>query len=270
MRLGFAPSTAGILDLDDAFRLAVRLGLEFVELAWDLQELEPRLQPADRVRELTAATGVGTTVHLPFVDLNLASLMPGVRENSVRRVSAGLEYATAVSASVGVLHTGLVPARHPRILAPAAVALDRSLKELGCLVPVGLENLALTAHDLLRGSEALARVSGAEGYGNTLDFGHAFVEGYTTEPAEDLGPGGREAGEARLRSYRSGLGRILHLHLHDNDGTADQHRALGQGRIDWASHAGFLSGFDGTACLEIAGGEAALTRSVEFLRDLLG
>lgn len=270
MRLGYAPSTAGILDLEAAFRLAVDLGLEFVELAWDLQEIEPRLQPGGRVRELMAATGVGTSVHLPFVDLNLASLMPGVRENSVRRVRAGLEYAAEVSAVVGVLHTGLVPARHPRVMAGAAAALAHSLDEIASVAPVGLENLALTGHDLLRGPDALAAVSGRDGHANTLDFGHAFVEGCTTEPSEGLGPGGPEAGTTRLRSYQTVLDRIVHLHLHDNDGRADQHLALGEGRIDWQSHASFLSAFGGTACLEIAGGAAPLERSVRFLRGLLG
>lgn len=270
MRLGFTPYTAGVLDLEDAFRLAFELELEFIELSWDLQELDSRAQPAERVRELSAATGVGTTVHLPFVDLNLASLMPGVRENSVRRVRAGLEYAAAVSASVGVLHTGSVPARHPSVLAAARAALERSLDDVGNLVPVALENLALTGNDLLRGPAELAAAARREGQGNALDFGHAFVEGCTTEPAEALGPGGPGAGDDRLRSYLSGLDRILHLHLHDNDGKTDQHQALGAGRIPWAEHAGFLRGFAGTACLEVAGGEGALRRSVEFVGRLLG
>ncbi|HWG84516.1 MAG TPA: sugar phosphate isomerase/epimerase family protein [Deinococcales bacterium] len=266
MRLGYAASTALVLDLDDAFRLAAELELDFVELAWDLQELDPGLQPVERVRELCRATGVGTTVHLPFVDLNLASLMPGVRENSVARVQRGIDYAAEVGASCGVLHTGTVPARHPRVLGGASQALTASLRTLTPHVPVALENTALDYYDLLRGPEELETVTAAagEGFANTLDLGHAVVEGASTERR------GLEGGLARLDSYLSGLTRVVHLHLHDNDGTADQHRPAGSGSLPWEAKREYLRSFPGTACLEIAGGPEGVRRSVSFLRELLG
>jgi sugar phosphate isomerase/epimerase len=271
MRLGYAPSTAVMLELDAAFRLAVELELSFVELSWDLQEIEPSLQPVDLVRELTRATGVGTTVHLPFVDLNLASLMPGVRENSVARVQRGIDYAAEVGASVGVLHTGLVPARHPLVLSMAAKAVRASLASIVAHVPVAVENLALDYQDLLRGPAELEDLTDAAGpgFGNTLDLGHAHVEGASTEHSDGNGPGGLEAGNSRIHSYESGLSRVLHLHLHDNDGTRDQHRAVGDGKIRWQEHSGYLAGFGGTACLEIAGGADAVRASVRYLRNLL-
>ena len=83
MKLGFTPINAQMIDLEQAFRLAAELELDFVELTFDLQEIEARSQPVQAVRELSRATGVAVSVHLSYVDLNLASLMPGVRENSV-------------------------------------------------------------------------------------------------------------------------------------------------------------------------------------------
>ncbi|HEX2862994.1 MAG TPA: TIM barrel protein, partial [Deinococcales bacterium] len=106
MKLGYSPFTNRLTPLDEAYRLAMELKLDFIELAWDVQELDPRTQPAGAVRELARATGVGCTLHLPFVDVNLASLMPGVAANSVARVQRALDYAGEVNAIVGVLHTG--------------------------------------------------------------------------------------------------------------------------------------------------------------------
>ncbi|MBS3966980.1 MAG: sugar phosphate isomerase/epimerase, partial [Truepera sp.] len=101
MKLGYSPTTAAILNLDEAFKLAVELELHFVELAWELSEIVPQLQSEAQVRELSRATGVGTTMHLPFVDLNLASLIPAARMVAVERVQRAIDFAAAVGSSCG-------------------------------------------------------------------------------------------------------------------------------------------------------------------------
>ncbi len=269
MRLGFTPLNAQILDLDEAFKLAVELKLDFVELSFDAQELLPASQDARRVNELRRATGVAVSVHLSYVDLNLSSLMPGVQENSVARTQRGLEYAASVEALVGVLHTGLIPLRHPLVVAAAEQKLALSLSQLEAVVPIALENLALTGYDLLRGPAQLEAVTKASGFGNCLDVGHALVEGCTTEVSDGTGGGGLSRGLAQLEAYYSGLTNLIHLHLQDNDGMADQHRALGHGAIDWARHADWLREFPGTVNLEISGSPDDVRSSVRFLRELI-
>ena len=46
--------------------------------------------------------------------------------------------------------------------------------------------------------------------------------------------------------------RIIALHLHDNDGSSDQHLNLGEGSLDWAHLGGRLleSGYKGVWSLE--------------------
>jgi sugar phosphate isomerase/epimerase len=269
MKLGFAPINAQMLDLEQAFRLAAELELDFVELTFDLQEIEPRSQPVQAVLELTRATGIGVSVHLSYVDLNLASLMPGVRENSVARTNRGLEYASEVNAIVGVLHSGLIPMRHPLIIPRAREALTQSLSEIAPPVPIALENLALDGYDLLRGPVELEAVTKESGFGNCIDLGHALVEGCTTEVDDGTGSGGLHAGLVRLESYKTGLSNVIHLHLQDNDGSDDQHHALGTGGINWVAQRDWLRSFDGSATLEINGSEAEVRQSVHFLRELL-
>jgi sugar phosphate isomerase/epimerase len=269
MKLGFTPINAQMIDLEQAFRLATELELDFVELTYDLQEIEPRSQPVQAVRELTRATGIALSVHLSYVDLNLSSLMPGVRENSVARTNRGLEYAHEINAIVGVLHTGLVPMRHPLIMPRAHAALQQSLSEITPLVPIVLENLALDGYDLLRGPAELEAITKKAGFTNCIDLGHALVEGCTTELQDGSGSGGLHAGLARLESYKTGLSNVTHLHLQDNDGSDDQHRALGTGGINWPAQRDWLRYFTGSASLEITGGEAEIRQSVTFLRELL-
>ncbi len=269
MKLGYTPINASILDLDEAFKLASELDLQFLELTFDMQEMLPSSQPVQRVLELTRATGVGVTVHLSFVDLNLASLMPGVRENSIERTKRGLEYAAQVGAFCGVLHSGLLPMRHPLVLARAKELIARSLFEISPLVPIALENLALTGDDVLRGAEELEAVTNAAGFGNCIDVGHALVEGATTEHHDGIGPGGLENGRLRLESYLTNLSRVIHFHLQDNDGQGDQHFALGRGKIPWETVRSRLEEFTGTINLEVGPDANAVRESVRFLRDLM-
>ncbi|MER3444843.1 MAG: xylose isomerase [Meiothermus sp.] len=252
MKLGFSTSTAG-LDYPQAFDLAARLGL-FLEVPYDLHEMDPRLPSARHLLEMGRAAGVGFTVHLPFVDLNLASLIPAVGKLSLERVQRSLEFAQTLQAHCGVLHTGKVAVRLPLALEVARRYLDEALQALTPLpLPVALENLALTPSDLLQGTDELSAVLEAHpAYGFCLDVGHALVEG--------------KDGQAKAYHQRFAP-RLIHWHLHDNHGDRDSHLPVGQGRVDWAWVKERLRGFGGTVALEVTGGLRGVEQSVELLRS---
>jgi sugar phosphate isomerase/epimerase len=265
MKLGYAALTAFVFDLDAAFKLADELKLDFVELSADLQEIEPKLQPVKRVRELSQATGLGTTVHLSYIDLNLASLSPAARATSVARITRGLDYAAEIGASCAVLHSGRHYYRHPLIDDLAYRGATSSLAELrNPAVPVTLENLAVDAFDLIREPEGLRELTETAGFSNCLDFGHAHIESRQPwrtpeKQVEDL-----------IARYIETLGdKIIHLHLHNNDGSLDQHLPTPQGGVDYSRYLGFLRKFTGTACLEVATGEGGVRESVRHIRGLL-
>lgn len=257
MRLGFSPMTARMLDTEAAFRLATELDLDFVELDFDLHEVLPALQAPKRIRELTRATGVRTTLHLSFIDLNLASLMPVARRAAVDRTLAGLAYAEEVGAVCGVLHSGMHYLHHPQADALAAAALDESLAQLtGASVPIAMENLVLGEDDFLRTPEQLRELTDRHGIRNCLDFGHAHVQG-TRE------------GFAAVDAYLETLGdRIIHLHVHGNHGGWDEHLPTDQGTLDYAPYARYLSSFGGTICLEIGttGADGVRASAAHFRR----
>ena len=63
---------------------------------------------------------------------------------------------------------------------------------------------------------------------------------------------GVRSGQRGQGSERGG-GRVLSLHLHDNDGASDQHLLPGGGGIDFAGITAFLAagGFDGILTMEV-------------------
>ena len=256
MKLGFSPVSAAILDLDAAFKLATELELDFVELSFDLYEALPDMQSVEQVRELSSATGIGSTLHLSYVDLNLASVIPAARRMAIDRTLRGLEFAEAVGSMCGVLHTGhnRIPFEQARMLALAA--LEESLSEFeGSSVPVALENLVLTEADVVRDSAELAEITRRHGMGNCLDFGHANIEA-------------RASGQETIPGYLESMN-LIHLHLHNNHGEQDEHLPTDQGTLDYSQILPQLSGFQGTACLEISTGEAGVRQAVKHLRSLV-
>ncbi|AEB12898.1 sugar phosphate isomerase/epimerase family protein [Marinithermus hydrothermalis] len=254
MKLGFSPFTAGITDYREAFDLAAELGLA-LELEYDVHEMFPQLPTARELAQMGRAAGVGFTVHLPFVDLNLASLVPAVWRQSVERVQQGLEFASTVGARVGVLHTGMVPVRHPFVVEAALERLRAALEALTPLpVPVAVENLVPSYHVFIDAPETLADLVRAAGdrYGFCLDLGHAFIQG----------------GIEQIAAYLQAMeGRLLHLHVHDNHGVSDDHLALGLGRIPFHQFREELRGFEGTVALEVQGGAEGVRASVRRLRE---
>ena len=264
MKLGYSAATAGLYDLDEVFRFAHDLGLNFVELNFDTFDFMPGAQVPGRVLELKRATGIDVSLHLPFVDLNIASLMPTLRRASVMQTLRGLEYALNIGAVAAVLHTGHVFLYQPVPREHALDALHESLKAFEVSpVPLALENLAVFEDGLIRGPEMLRAITARFGFGNCLDFGHAHIEASR--------PWREGTGEDLISHYIETLDpAILHLHLCNNDGQADLHTATGEGSIRFRDYVDYLSNFEGTMCLEVAGGKPAVERSVAHIRSLAG
>ncbi|GIW25864.1 sugar phosphate isomerase/epimerase [Meiothermus sp.] len=251
MKLGFSPLTAG-LSYRQAFDLAADLGL-FLEIAYDQHEMDPRLPGARELAEMGRTAGVGFSLHLPFVDWNLASLVPPVQQLSLERTQRAIAFGAEIGAACGVLHTGLVPLRQDEAVAQAFRLVHQSLEQLELAIPVALENLGLSRSDLLETPTDLADLLAAHPqYGFCLDVGHALIQ---------RGPGGSQ-------EYHHLLGsRLIHFHLHDNQGSRDEHLPCGAGVVDWAWVRRVLNGFSGTVALEVTGGAEGVRRSVALLRE---
>jgi sugar phosphate isomerase/epimerase len=264
MKLGFSAATAGLKSVEEAFRFASELGFDFIELNYDTCDFLPSAQPVKTVNELVKQTGIFVTVHLPFVDTNIASLMPTIRKASVEQTLRGLEYAHGVHASCAVLHTGKIFIYQPVPFTAAYDALKLSLSELKSNVSIALENLALYPDGLVREPEMLRDFTRAASVHNCLDFGHAHIETWQSWRDESV------RGEDLIQKYMDVLTKdIIHLHLCNNNGKDDLHIATDKGTIPFERYANFLGEFTGTVCLEVAGGQEQVRRSAEHIRSLV-
>jgi sugar phosphate isomerase/epimerase len=250
MKLGFSSLTAG-LEYPKAFDLAAELGL-FIEVSYDQHEIDYRLPPAKVLAEMGRAAGVGFTLHLPFVDWNLASLVPPAFELSLSRTKQALDFAAEIGATCAVLHTGSIPVRLPLALEYANRRLNAALEQLDLTVPIALENLGLSYNDLLETpAELVGLLEAHPQYGFCLDVGHALLQ----------------RGSTGSHEYHDLLGhRLIHWHLHDNPGDVDIHLPCGEGAVDWDWVRSQIKHFAGTIALEVTGGAEGVRRSIGLLR----
>ncbi len=250
MKLGFSPLTAG-LDYPQSFDLAAELGL-FLELAYDQHEIDPRLPKAQEVLEMGRAAGVGFTVHLPFIDWNLASLVPSIYKLSLQRTQQAIDFGAEIGASIGVLHTGLIAIRLPLALEHAHYRLGDALGKLQLHIPVALENLGLNGHDLLETPDELVYLlERYPQYSFCQDVAHALLQ---------RGPDGNVEYHHLLQH------RLTHWHLCDTPGDWDAHMPCGDGMVDWEWVRTKLAGFEGTVALEVTGGQQGVRRSLELIK----
>jgi sugar phosphate isomerase/epimerase len=91
-----------------------------------------------------------------------------------------------------------------------------------------MEKLLCRTPDELFG---MADAVGRENMGTTFDAGHAN----TTK---------------NIPAYLKHKARITHMHIHDNQGSADQHLEIGKGTIDWEYLLRELKGFEGVMVIE--------------------
>lgn len=264
MKLGYSSATAGIYAIEEAFRFAESLELDFIELIYDYCDFLGSAQPAKQVRELKRATGIEVSLHLPFIDLNIASLIKLVRQASIEQTLRGLDYGQAIGANLGVMHTGHMFLYQPVALEEAFDALYDSLAQFQhSAVPIALENLGLRIDGLVKGPEMLKQITDRFSMHNCLDVGHIVIEANKSWSEPPLGT------EDSIKRYFETLAeRIVHLHLCNNNGQDDLHAPTTEGIINFSCYQHYLKAFTGTICLEVAGGREAVRKSVEHIRSL--
>lgn len=198
------------------------LGLSHVEIRQSY--LDSRQSPVDvsTLRALRESTGVTYTLHAPHTDANPGNLNEPLRRGTRDAITDTLDTAAAIDAGAVVVHGGATRRRYPaRVNERAREQAVKTIREAGqhaaeVGVPLCIENQRrkeakrynTTTPERL--AEFLADVGlDAEYLGVTLDVGHATASGIAYQAFVD----------------RFG-DRIRVAHLHDNDGTADDHDPL--------------------------------------------
>jgi sugar phosphate isomerase/epimerase len=229
---------------------ARRTRADALEFPGDFCSVDERYGAATwrKAAKVLETAGIGATVHLPFVWVDIAALDRQVWEGSIRSIELAAEAMAPLHPALAALHpanyatqslltAAPVSARPVALMALAerVVAAVQRLKQGPLGEVLGLENLEGLPIDLFR---AVAEQADS---GVCFDFGHALSDG--ADPV------------AAFQSLRE---RIVGVHLHDaKPGRA--HLPLGEGDLDLAAVRGLVDGLPTVIELE-QGAEESLQR----------
>jgi sugar phosphate isomerase/epimerase len=225
-----------------------RLDLEIYFGSRDLDSVSP-----DEIRGLSKILDYRPSLsfHGPFMDLSPAAVDSKVRKATTERFLHVLDIAEVLGPKTIVFHSGYEKWKYAL---DVGLWLEKSLLTWRPLndrasamgVKIAIENIFEDEPSNLR---LLMEHMDSDNFGICFDTGHCNL--FSTVPLTDW-----------LEALNP---HIAELHLHDNDGSADQHLPMGEGTFDFTEFFGLLARNDCVHTIEAHTPEHVL-RSMEYLR----
>ncbi|MEK6816230.1 MAG: sugar phosphate isomerase/epimerase family protein [Nanoarchaeota archaeon] len=213
-------------------------------------------ESADRLIELKEKHGVGYNIHMDYSEMNLAAKSDRIREASIGDAKEAVDFMALLGGGVLNFHLAFPPIFYrPGMdemrLMHWNLELDSFRQIVACAkgkkVIIAIENVP-PIHNFPHYIEScnfkhhifmLDNIKD-DHFGINFDIGHFNITAHKEkidlkDVMKDIGP------------------RIKYVHVHDNDGSSDQHRPIGQGNIDWELFLDLLNqyGYEGVLEFEI-------------------
>lgn len=226
-------------------------GVRTIELSLEIPHLANMNSEFVRRMRGLRHHGVEFSIHAPFFEMNLGSHQEEIREFSRRRVKAAIDMAYSIGANPVVVHPGYT-FWMGKIKEIVETSRRHFMKELAAMVSYGknrgitiaLEHIPMHFfffYDLPEFAELQKDIAHLT---MAFDVGHAYVTKRTK--------GVSDAEGAIMEDVKAiGMGRISHVHLHNNKGKRDDH-LFPEGNIDMPRILNFLkdNGYCGKVIIE--------------------
>lgn len=221
------------MEIEEAFELASR---DFK--AWEIVS-EGSHVIADirrKLEELIPSYDLELSLHAPFSDVNIGSFNRRMREESIRQVIEAIRIAKDVGMNPVTLHPGHLspisfsnPKKTLEITKKSIKEIDSTVQDLG--MTVGVENMPDMIITICKKAQDLVYAVEGTDIGICFDVGHANTTGETD-------------------NFLQIKDKFVNVHIHDNNGSSDQHLLLGEGTVDFKKVLKNLSTYSGNFVLE--------------------
>lgn len=201
----------------DGFKFLIDQGLfpEFYFCGDTIDSIER--QTINDIKSLIETQSFASTLHAPFYDLNIGARDRSIRIASFERLIWAIETATMLGSKIVVVHPGY---------GSGDTDIDAWLSRAGAIIKKLIEyaaerNIRLAFENIYDNRPdylvKLLQFADSPYAGICFDVGHFNI--FSQLP---------------MQAWLDALGqRIFECHLHDNDKSSDQHRAIGDGSIDY-------------------------------------
>ncbi len=179
-----------------------------------------------KLKEIGETLGLTYTLHAPFANINIAAPAKDMRKFILKRLEKSIIFAQRLECNIMVFHPGLrtgISWFYPGMDRKINIASVQKLHELSRKhgVEIAIENVPGQYGFLVASVEQFSSFFHelGEDMGLVLDVGHSNLHGQT---------------HAFVETFHK---RIVHVHVHDNDGKHDLHLGIGDGTVDWQQFA---------------------------------
>jgi sugar phosphate isomerase/epimerase len=210
---------------------------------------------ADNIRDAIDSYDFEFTVHAPFSDINIASLNPRIRDESIAQIVETLKICSDLGIDLVTLHPGYKSPlgayfgdRIRETNKKSLARIDSVGAEYGVIL--ALENIPRMWISLCSDAGEMMDLIEGTGLKVCFDVGHAHISGSVTE-------------------FLSLVHLFVNVHLHDNNGDHDRHLVLGEGSIDFPTLMLGLAGYTGNLVIESTNLEEGILSS-NVLSGMLG
>lgn len=226
---------------------------------WEIvNEGRQKLTPENlaEAKQIAETTDLVITIHLPYSDLNLASMNQPIWEETVRQMKACLSLACDF-ARLAVVHPGHLS---PLGMQMPDTAWSQNITGIRQIcdhaadldMKIAVENMVNMPALLGRRPEEIAGILETvdrENVGFIFDVGHANTNG-------------------NVENFLKLKDIMIHAHMHDNHGERDEHLPVGNGTVPWNKVAAGLKDYKGRIVTESRSLEEG-QRSVNRLKKLM-
>jgi sugar phosphate isomerase/epimerase len=206
------------------------------------------------IRNIKDSYNIKFTVHAPFSDLNIASLNPLIRKNSIDQIVEAIRISTELDITLLTMHPGYKSPLGAYFLdkiietnKKSLLELDKAGEEYGATL--ALENIPYMWISLCSSADEMRALIEGTNLKICFDIGHAHISNAT-------------------KGFLDLKEKIVNLHLHDNHGDKDRHLILGDGNIPIVDILGEFRGYNGIFVIESVGLEQGI-KSKAVLSEML-
>ncbi len=208
-------------DIIDDLDFAIENDFDWFEIALDWpQNFNLSKDKIVEIKQKAKDNNIKLIIHTAFY-LPTSTLLPEIREGLYKNVAKAIDLAQKVGSDRLTIHPGWreLPSRAIDKVYDSLIDNLQKIAKMGKEknVSICLENLDAWGRNLCSSYEDFLKVLNAvPGLKVTLDVGHTNT-----------------SNKSPLEFFKSINDRVLDIHIHDNDGTKDQHKSIGEGNIDY-------------------------------------
>ena len=219
MKIGFTTLSLFMKSFEELLETATLDGFNMMEILCEGPYNWPRIALTfdSSVFQIFESYDVDIYLHAPTIDMNPASLNPGMREETLIQLKETVDMAVKIGAKAITVHPGLIH------------RLEDRIREMGRKYSIE------TLTDANKYAEEQGVILSVENmphryayFCNTAEEHSYFIDKCRCQATVDLGHANTNGD---IKPFLS-LKKICYYHLSDNNGEKDQHLSLGEGNIN--------------------------------------